>query len=351
MLYPKYRTRMAAVCAVLGLLVSSAAASAKPKPKPRAEITGTISAISGSTVTVSNAEATVPLNVTSSTIIEVGGDRAPLSSLTTGMLVEASYDPATKNAFKIEAAENTTEAEVRGVALTVDPVTGQVGIDTNANGAVDLTVIANSGTELRIGKVTLPFSQIGLLKGLPVEVEYNSVTGVATKIHAEDVHELEASGTVTAVDLAARTLTVQTGTAAPVTYLVPEGAEIKILGRSASLADVQVGDRVSLSYVVNADGTRVALKVNVAAAKPQHVSGTLTAASGSTVTIATRTGSVTLTTSSTTDIRINGRSATVADLAAALATGRTVKVSAQYVQRGTTNLATRVHANVNGRGR
>ena len=75
----------------------------------------------------------------------------------------------------------------------------------------------------------------------------------------------------------------------------------------------------------------------------QRVYGTLASVNTNTLTITTRTGPVTLTVDSRTEIRLNGRRATLADLRAQLAAGRTVRIEAEYVLRAGTRLATRVH--------
>jgi hypothetical protein len=106
-------------------------------------------------------------------------------------------------------------------------------------------------------------------------------------------------------------------------------------------------------HVVYLDAeTNLALAVTVVPPRPLHVTGTVAAADSvaGTITVSRGATSVVLAVTSDTDLRINGRAATVADVQAALTGRRTVKASASYLLRAGVNLATDVRVNVHGRG-
>jgi hypothetical protein len=105
-------------------------------------------------------------------------------------------------------------------------------------------------------------------------------------------------GEVTAVDLNAGTFTLLTASG-PLTFVVPD-AEPRPGHNPLPPADLQVGDLVEVLYLVN---------------------GTLVAAAGNTLTGRDRVSAVVLTTDAATDLRLNGKAVTVAQLAALLAGG------------------------------
>ena len=335
----------------LALAVAAPIAAA---PRPReGNVVGVITATSlgtnPATVTISSRTGSVTLNLASSTVIQVGGQVGSTADLQLGAPVHAKFNTTTRTATRIEVRQENAEVFGRVVSVSGD----QVGIDTDGDGDADLVFTVTAETRLNLGGATLTLGELGLLQGQLVRVQYTPGTTLVAAAISSTSQGLEGQGTVTAVDAANGTISIQTRSGI-VNLNVLQGAQIRLMGRTASLAQVQVGDRVAFRFLQGTDGN-VLLALNVLGLRPMKAVGTVTAVdvSGGTVTIADRRGSVVLTVTQETDLRINGRRATLADLAAALDanTGRTVKVNATYFGRAGVNIATDLRVNVNGRGR
>ncbi|MCC2671119.1 MAG: hypothetical protein K0Q72_3590 [Armatimonadetes bacterium] len=343
-----------AACALLSLHAGIVQAA------PRfAEAEGTISAVSTvsvpATVTLSNAGGDVTVNVLPSTVIVVEGQgRVSVSALMVGAAAEAKYDLSSHNAkqIKVEAEpEEDEDATAIGIVLDADPLSGTVMIDTNNDTVADVTLTANADTKIEVDGVHLTLAELDALDGLRVRAEYLTATFVALEIEAAANATQTVNGTVSAIDPVAGTLTIETASG-PLTFEVADAADIRLTGRKVTLAALQVGDVVEVRYVT--DGTaNTALRISARRAKPLRITGTISAvdAGAGTITVQARGTSVVLNVTASTDLRINGRPATLADLAAAVTAGGTVKVSAGYFARTAGNLATEVQVNVRGRGR
>ncbi|MFN3653636.1 MAG: hypothetical protein ACK47B_28995 [Armatimonadota bacterium] len=339
--------------------------------RPRfGRVQGTISAVSvvPATVTITPAAgADVVLNVSTSTKVIADDERGSLADLVVGADARAKYELRTGNALQIHLDEPDTEVEATGVvtAASFDELTGtgQVSIDTNNDPTIaELNLTVDSATELRLGRLPLATEDVGLLVGLTVETEYDNVTFVAQKIHAEleDADVLSATGTVESVDSVEGTLTVNVN-GESVLFDLADGAEVKLRGRIVPLSTLEGADQVTVQFIQAGDPV-VNLALQVVASgqtsRPQNVNGTLVAVDplAGTLTIQPKRGeSVVLTVSTGTDLRIRGRRVDLAAFATALAdaeaAGKTVKVNGQYVARSGANAALRVHATVQkGRG-
>jgi len=321
-----------------------------------AEVEGTISAVNltaPATVTLTDGADSVILKVVPSTVIVVEEQgRVSLADLTVGSAAEAKFDANTLVAkqIKVAAGEDEEEdAEAVGVVVDADPATGLVMIDTNNDTTADLTLSTTAQTRIKVGGVLITQAELDALDGLTVHVEYGSTSFVATKIEAEEL-DLEVNGTVTAVDPTAGTLTIDTATG-PMTFTVASSADIRLGGKKIALPAVQIGDLVEVHYTTNGT-TNIALKVSVRKPKPLHVVGTVTAvdAVAGTSTVTSRGTTLVLTLTPSTDLRINGRRMTLADVQAALTAGSNVTVSASYFTRAAVNEATVVQLNVKSRG-
>lgn len=343
-----FKIRGILVCALMALIAGDAQAARVAK------VEGTITAINAvsapPTVTITRASGDVTLKVLASTKIEVDDEHGALLDLTVGAQAEAQYDVRTGIAKKIEIEETDEDAKVVGVVLSADPISGVITLDTTGDGVLDLTLTVNEQTRIKVGGTVLTLAELGALEGLRVKVEYLTETFVATEIEAGDSALLSARGTVTAVDGAAGTLTIETA-AGPLTFEVAEGAEIRIGGQPVDLAEVLVGDTVHVLYL--AGDVNLAVRLTVRPPRPLHVTGTITAADAAagTLTVSRGATTVVLAVGGNTDLRINGRAAALADVEAALAAGGPVRVSASYFRRGEVNLATDVRVNVRAGGR
>jgi len=313
------RAKRLALFASLMLFVVSTA-EARPKPKP-AKIEGTITAVSQNpaTVTIQGVNGTVTLNVVPGTEIEIGGERGSLANLRVGDEVKAKFDPRRLVALQIEVKrDDDDEGEAVGEVIAADENSGVVTLDVNNDGVTDLTLQATDQTEVKIGDLRLTAGELDLLEGLTVRVEFDPNNFRLREIKADANGAVTVTGTVAVVDPNARTLSVQTQNGV-LQLQVPVNADIRIDGRSVRLSDVEPGDRVQVTFLQTGQSTGIALQVRVTEApqpEPRTVIGTITAvnAQAGTLTVQTPDGPLQLQVPANADIRLNGRSATLADL-------------------------------------
>lgn len=217
------------------------------------ELHGTISAISGSAVTItpSNGTGQVTINVTATTMIEVDGKHATLSALAVGMQVEAEYDPATFNAYSIETDSDgdSDDGHVNGTVAAVDPAAGTITITPVAGS--NLTLSVNASTEIKVNDTHATLQDI--TPGMPVSAEYDTATLLAREIKAgaddDDHDDTEIKGTVAAVDPNASTVTITpAGGGSGVTLKVTTQTEIEVNDAPGTIANIQVGMPVEAEY-------------------------------------------------------------------------------------------------------
>jgi hypothetical protein len=341
------------------LLVVAASAEARPRPRPprAAEARGFITALTAPTattpgeITLRVGSATLTLNVLASTEIEIEDDPTPtFAELLVGQFAKVKYQASTFNALEIEVEDQDIKVVGRVTAAGLDAGTGlpTLSLDLTNDGIADLTLLVDDETRIELGNLLVDESDLGLLVGLRVAAEYSSLHFLAKEIEVDLSGAARALGEVTAVDLTAGTFTIATP-GGPLTFLVPE-VEPRPGHNPVPLANLQVGDLVEVLYVVNGAGQNVAVEVDEERPEPRHVNGALVAVAGNTLTVRDRGADVILTVDTATDLRLNGKVVTVAQLADALAGGQ-VKISADYVAEGGVNLATKVRANGRSRGR
>lgn len=217
------------------------------------EVHGLISAISGGQVTVTpdNGTADVVLNVTADTLIEVDGKTAALTDLAAGMKVEAAYDPATNNAYSIEADSHgeTNDAKIDGTVSAVDAAGGTLTVTPKTGSPV--TLLANASTEIRVNDQAATLADVQV--GMPVEADYDSASMIASEIKAgagddnQDDENIE--GTVAAVEAGAQTVTVTPqGGGADLTLNVTTETEIEVNGEEAGIGDIAVDQSIRAEY-------------------------------------------------------------------------------------------------------
>ncbi len=230
---------------VLGML--AAATPAFADNKKGGNVNGLILSVDTAantiTITPKNGAAGVTINVDISTQIKRLGKTAILADLQIGDKLEAKYNAVTMLASKIEAT--VTMAELHGTIKSVDATAGTVTI-TKSGDPLDVTLNVDISTQIkRLGKTaTLADLQIGD----KVEAKYNAVTMLASKIEAS-VTMAELHGTIKSVDATAGTVTItKSGTALDVTLNVDISTQIKRLGKTATLADLQIGDKLEAKY-------------------------------------------------------------------------------------------------------
>lgn len=319
-------------------------------------LTGKVSALdlNAGTLTLQSGSTTQTFLIEPGTQIRVGDRTGTLSGVTVGDTATVTYLGTGSNAVALriqDTPQNATQ-QLRASGVVTDASASSITLRRADNSTLTLTV--NGQTRIHVEDFTLTPAELSSVIGQQASVTYNSPALTATDIAVSEKALSTVTGQVTAVNTTAGTLTVQKGTTT-LTFQVPQNAQIRVGDRPATLADLRVGDTVSLTTLGSGAGA-LALQVRESSSVSQgHVEGILTAVGTSTITVRPKTGaSVDLVVNSSTDLRINGKRATLAQLTAALAAtvqnGRVAKVSAQYVTSGGTNTATQVRVNVRGRG-
>ncbi len=133
-----------------------------------AEVEGIITSVDpdARTLTVDDGE---PLQVTDATKIELDGENgSAFDALVVGQEVEVKFDPATREALKIEVEDEEDEDEprtlkVEGILVSVDPETNSVRIREGDGTEQDYVVKSDT-------KVRLPEGVVGLFGDLPAFV-------------------------------------------------------------------------------------------------------------------------------------------------------------------------------------
>jgi len=149
------------------------------------ETTGTVAAVSSTTITInpSNGSPPIILTVNSSTEIEVNGEDATISDIHVGDPIKVEYDPLTLVAseLKVGTSSGGQETEVEG---TVAALTATTVTITPTGGGANVTLTVNSSTEIKVEGDPGTIANIHV--GDHVKAKYNTTTLVATKIEVED---------------------------------------------------------------------------------------------------------------------------------------------------------------------
>jgi len=221
------------------------------------KVEGTISALTGNQIVIAawNGSVVATWNITPETMIEVDGRAATLSELAVGMQVEAHYDPTTWNVYTIETDSDGPfdDVEINGVITALDAA-GGITIAPAVGAPVALTV--NSSTEIQVDDA--PAALTDLAVGMTVEAEYDAATWIAQEIEADDdadddddddANYQELEGVVTAVNLAAQTVTITPeGGGSAVTLNVTAETDIEINDVDATLAEIPIGAEADVTY-------------------------------------------------------------------------------------------------------
>ncbi|HMD90849.1 MAG TPA: DUF5666 domain-containing protein [Anaerolineaceae bacterium] len=211
----------------------------------------------------------IVLKVDPSTVINRNGAPAKLADLQVGDRVKAKYNPITMLATEIDAWANLED--VQGFISAVDTTANTVTI----NSIFPIPLRASSlGIVLKVDPSTVinrngaPAKLADLQVGDRVKAKYNPATMLASEIDAW-ANLAEVHGIISAVDTTANTVTITPGisihpeTISPSIVLKVDSATvIKRNGAAASLADLQVGDRVEASYN---SGSMLAVEIDATA--------------------------------------------------------------------------------------
>lgn len=222
--------------------------------EPRLE--GTLTAISGTTLTVNG----VSVTTSAATVFEAGDEsRISLSNLAVGQRVEVRGTPQPDGSFtaskvEIDADENGAEGQrLTGAVTAVDAVAGSVTIGTTA-------VLVNAGTRFE-GIASLAQVNVGDLLDIEAAAAADG-TLTATEIRAAAALlpplMVEVRGPVSAVDATAGTLTV-----AGKTFTVNAATRLDHDGETFTLASLQAGQNVDVRGDVQANGDLIATRVQL----------------------------------------------------------------------------------------
>jgi Cu/Ag efflux protein CusF len=211
------------------------------------------------TITPKDGGANVVLNVNSATSIKRNEHSATLADLQVGDKVEARYDPVAMLAYAIMAKLNVVRVE--GVIAAVDTTASTLTV-TPKDGGANVVLNVDAKTSIKRNGQTAILAD--LQAGDQVKALYNPITFLAARVEATNQVRLE--GVIAAVDTTASTLTITPEhNAVNVILHVDSTTVIKINDHSATLADLQVGDRVDALY----DSTSM-LALRISASRHHH---------------------------------------------------------------------------------
>ena len=286
---------------------------------PSTELEGTVKSLSATSLTVTTSTADVVIALTSTTRFFAHGQSATAADVHVGDHVEVEVREQTDKTLaalvvKVQNESTHLQGTITAVStssITVHTITG------------DVVVALTSSTLIRMqGKVT---NASMLLVGSRVEVQAvhradQSLAAVTITIElASALTEIEGSVTEVGSDH----IKVHTKSGDDVTVAVNADTIIRANDHLAGLTDVKVGNRVSVSARVNADGSRTALRIEV---ENEHgggngnedhgaeLTGVIASISTGGISVTTSGGTVTVKISSTTSIRRGGTTLTASDL-------------------------------------
>ena len=220
-----------------------------------------------------------------------------------GLLASASP------AYASPASGSSSSAELKGQISAVDAAAGSLTITPRTGSPVSITY--NAATYIKRNGVRVTGDALQL--GDQVEAKYNRISRLASKIEAK-VQLSSARGVISAVDAAAGSLTILKADASSLTLSVNSATAIKRIGLRATLADLQVGDLIEVSYAtVSLLAVKIEARLNIVTVKGSI--SAVDAAAGSLV-VKNQVGGldVSLVLDASTQVKRNGLVATTADL-------------------------------------
>jgi hypothetical protein len=286
---------------------------------PSTELEGTVKSVSASSLTVTTTTADVVIALTSTTHFFANGQAATSADVHVGDHVEVEVREQTDKTLAALVVKVQNESvHLRGTITAVSASSITVHTTTG-----DVVVALTSSTLIRMqGKVS---NASMLLVGSRVEVQAvhradQSLAAVTITIElASALSEIEGSVTEVGSDH----IKVHTKSGDDVTVAVNASTIIRVNDHLAGLTDVKVGNRVSVSARVNADGSRTALRIEV---ETEHgggngnddhgaeLTGVIASTSSGAISVTTSAGTVNVKISSTTTIRRGSTTLAVSDL-------------------------------------
>jgi hypothetical protein len=202
-------------------------------------------------------------------------------------------------------------SELKGTIAAIDTTASTVTVTPKKGGA---DVVLNVDASTRIKRDGKSATLADLQPGDMVEAKYDPATMLASKIEAK-IKKSELHGIISAVDTTANTFTVTPHKGgADITLNVDASTMIKRDGKPATLADLQLGDKVEAKYY---SSSMIAIKVE-ARQNWVNLNGTITAVdtTANTVTVTPQKGGadIVLNVDANTIIKRYCAPATLADL-------------------------------------
>lgn len=246
--------RLSLLLAVFPLLALCAARPAAAlRSLPEAHLSGTIFAYdpAGPLLSVNTRLGLKRLLLNNRTLVLLNNHTTTLTANNVGdqVSVDYQYETSTANTVQIirEASRTGTVVSTTATSISVRTAKGIIqAFTTNANSVVELGGI--------------PLTANGVLVGRKVTVIYEPGTSTLLSL---DGSSKTVKGTITSIDAAARTLAISGNN--PLSFTISTDATVRRAGVSAALADLAVGDRVTVAYLRSA-GTVQALAIDARAA-------------------------------------------------------------------------------------
>ncbi len=279
---------------------------------------GTVYAIdaSGGSVTLQAQDGTLTaLNVVRNSRLRRNNKKVALSGLVLGDLATAQYDAS--NNTKQLSATGVAVSTLAGGVVGVQSGTGVVQLNSGSFGTNAHTRIIRNGQVSSLGTLTSQDHVVAHVR--PNGAGTSALTGeddTAVDVQVEGPEECEVSGTITAIDLTANTVTIASEyDGGDVTVNVTPDTLIEIDGVAApTIADLAVGQYVEVVY---ASDTQNAFRIEVVNEDEEgYAEGPITAIDpvAGTITIDCYGSPVTLFVTASTKIEKNDAVAVFADL-------------------------------------
>ena len=292
------------------------------------ETEGTVKAVGTSSITVHTGNNTdVTINTNADTAVRSGRLDATLAQIAVGNRVHVK---SLKNAdgsllaVLIEVQNPNDLTRIEGVVTAV--ATDSIKVKKSSGDEVTLTV--NADTIVRSDDQRLKIADIKV--GDKVEIDATqtgtTLTAIRIEIQHDDERFAEVKGKIKTI--AGSLLTIDTGDGKTVDVTITSSTVFRSDDKIASVSDLKVGDAVEIVAKKNADGSLEALFVEINDENDDQlleIQGKIGAVDASSITVTTRSGDATAKIDSSTVVKIDGKSATVADLKV----GMLVEVKAQ----------------------
>ncbi|MEA2162326.1 MAG: hypothetical protein QOK37_453 [Thermoanaerobaculia bacterium] len=288
------------------------------KSEPELQVEGTITAASATSITVHDSHgADVVLALTTITVIRKGDATIAAADLKVGDQVHVKATSAnnvnTATQVVVQTAEpENNEQEIEGTIK----VASATSITVHDSHGADVVIALTATTVIRRGDKTIAAAD--LKAGDRVHVKATSANNLNTAVQVvvqggDDQHPLEVEGTITAASTSS--ITVHEANGADVILMLTVNTIIRKGDTAITAADLRVGDRVEAAAIAQGTvNTALTIHVEVAKAESASLSGTVSAISGSQLTVHTEHGDVTVKTDSSTIIRKQGKTIAVSDI-------------------------------------